>query len=83
MQLVQNWQQCWKWVSIQVGAFQIAAQGAVATGVALMPAEQRNAFIAAHAMQYVYFTIAVTFLQTFGRLVNQTPPADPGNGAKP
>jgi hypothetical protein len=73
MKLVANWPASWRWVSMQVGAFQMATQGSIATGLALMPEATRNAFLAAHAMQYVYFTIAVTFVQTFSRLVQQQP----------
>ena len=70
---VPNWRDSWKWLSVQVGAFQIASQSAVAAGLVLLPEDQRLSFVTAHLMQYLYYTIVVTFIQTFARVINQTP----------
>jgi hypothetical protein len=79
MNIVANWRNCWKWVSQQ--CFSAIAAGHMA--LALLPADEQRAIYLQHAALISYTTVGVAFLGFFGRLVNQTPPADPGNGAKP
>jgi len=74
LHLVWNWNDSWKWISVQIGALQISGQTAVLAGLALMDETQRIEFIRHWFTYYVWVTMVLTFLQTFGRLINQSPP---------
>ncbi len=69
MRLVDNWQQSWKWISMQASA---AVTTLSVTWIAL-PADIRTP----HLQTAEEWTVAALgALAMFGRLVQQSPPAD-------
>lgn len=71
MKLIENWRDCWKWVSMQAAFAQIAG-GVVYAG---LPAQFHTA---AWANAALLVNGALSFCILFGRLVQQTPPTNQG-----
>ena len=80
MNIVANWRRWWTWISQQ--CFIAIAAGHAAIAFVLSP-EQQGQLLAQHGTLVSRATLLLAFLGFFGRFVNQTPPVDPGNGAKP
>jgi hypothetical protein len=63
---VENWRDCWKWISFQCAA----ATGSASMAFVMLPSDWKTPFV---VNCYATAIAVVSYLGNYGRLIQQTP----------